>query len=260
MKRRDFIRSVSIGAAATLAPMAMATPRELKGIAYEEKQMYEWQVYSLSRGAAQLDNYFQRVLIPYLNRFGVKVGAFSSYGLETPSKQFYLLAYPNASVYYSLKHSMWKDDSFLKEAKPYFDETASAPIYTNVEISLCEAFDALPQFRQPAAERGLFEFRVYWSPNEEANQRKIHMFNNGEIDIFDAVKVNSVFYGEILAGPRMNALMYMTWFKDMASRDEAWKKFSAHPDWKRMSGMEQYKNTATNNTRIFLLPLSYSQL
>jgi hypothetical protein len=58
----------------------------------------------------------------------------------------------------------------------------------------------------------------------------------------------------------MPALLYLTWYKDEETRNEAWKKFVSHPEWKRMSALPEYAHTATNNQSIFLSPTPYSQL
>jgi len=113
--------------------------------------------------------------------------------------------------------------------------------------------------RTPDKSRTLFEYRNYYSPNEEANKRKIKMFNAEEIDLFDKVGINSVCYGEIFAGTRMPALIYLTWYKDEETRNEAWGAFGRHPDWNAMRNKPEYKNTATNNQFILLSPMQYSQ-
>ena len=110
----------------------------------------------------------------------------------------------------------------------------------------------------PDKNRTLFEFRLYHSPNEEANQRKVKMFNLEEIDVFDKVGINSVCYGEILSGTQMPALIYLTWYKNEKTRNEAWDKFRSHPDWIGMKDKPEYANTATNNTSILLSPMPYS--
>ena len=73
----------------------------------------------------------------------------------------------------------------------------------------------MPQMRIPEQSRGLFEFRLYRSPNEEANQRKISMFNDVEISIFDESGINSVCYGEVLAGSKMPSLIYLTSYENL---------------------------------------------
>ncbi|MCD7977419.1 MAG: NIPSNAP family protein [Tannerellaceae bacterium] len=199
-------------------------------------------------------------MIPAYNRQGIKVGAFSLFNKEEEEKRFYLFIYPDFSAYHTIKNNIWEDNVFRKAAQPFYDETAPEPVYSNYETFLSEAFDKIPQLRMPDKDRGLFELRLYHSPNDEANRRKVGMFNAEEIDVFDKVGIHSVFYGDILAGSRMPALMYLTWYKDKEAREEAWGKFGKHPDWIGMKDKPEYAHTATNNTSTYLLPLPYSQI
>ena len=86
------------------------------------------------------------------------------------------------------------------------------------------------------------------------------MFNDEEIKIFKDTKLNSVFFGEVIAGEHQPCLTYMLAFKDMEERDANWKVFSANPDWKRISSAAEYANSVSNIYRVFLKPLPYSQL
>jgi len=44
----------------------------------------------------------------------------------------------------------------------------------------------------------------------------------------------------------------------MKSHDECWAAFRIHPEWKRISSLDEYKNT-TSKTKAFLLhPTDYS--
>jgi hypothetical protein len=52
----------------------------------------------------------------------------------------------------------------------------------------------------------------------------------------------------------------MLHFKNMEERDANWKAFIDHPDWKKMSSMEEYANTVSNIIRRFLVPLDISQV
>ncbi|MDH6357667.1 NIPSNAP family protein [Parabacteroides sp. PF5-9] len=257
MKRRNFMK-VATTLAAIPAVNCVASTTSV--IPTSQKEIYEWRVYTLTGNGASLDPFFKDVLIPFYNRKKVKVGAFSLYKKEEVEQRWLLFIYPDMSTYYQLKKDIWKDQAFMQAAQPFYDATAPAPVYSNIETYLCEAFDKIPTHREPDKNRGLFEIRIYHSPNEEANQRKVRMFNVDEIDIFDKVGVNSVCYGEILAGPRMPALMYLLWYKDEEARSAAWTEFSKHPDWQRIRGLKEYAHTATNNQSIFFSPLPYSQL
>ena len=58
----------------------------------------------------------------------------------------------------------------------------------------------------------------------------------------------------------IHALAYKWVGAANTSYDANWKKFSAHPEWKRIVGLPEYANTVSNIHRVFLKPLKYSQL
>jgi hypothetical protein len=264
MKRRNFIKKA--GALSVAPVMGMASP--LKSLTSPNasssgaKEIYEWRIYSLSGDGDLLDSFFQDVLFPAYHRKKIKTGAFRLYKVKDGEKEqrHILFIYPDIKTYLQVKKTIWDDREFRQKAQAFYDTTAPVPVYSNFESYLSEAFDKIPVHRDPDPSRTLFEIRIYHSPNEEANQRKVKMFNKEEIDLFDNVTINSVLYGEILSGPRMPALLYLTWYKDENTRNEAWEKFRNHPNWKRMSALPEYAHTATDNQSIFLSPMLYSQL
>ena len=258
MKRRNFLKGSAIIAGATVAGQATAGARA----AIPEKEIYELRVYHFKNNGQKnkLGQFYQDAFIPTLNNNGVKVGAFGEYGQTEPPTIYYLLVYPSLAEYHRIKKAIWEDDVFAEKSKVYFDETAENGTYSRFQTYLLEAFDGIPQLRFPDKERGLFELRTYESNNEEAGQRKIHMFNHGELALFDETGLHATFFGEILAGPQMPALVYMLWFKDMAERDANWKKFSNHPGWSAMKTNPKYVNAISMVNRKFLIPLDYSQL
>lgn len=256
MERRNFMKMAgTLALTSVLKSSASSLPATTPG-----KEIYEWRIYTLTDKPDVLDDFYRNVLIPFYNRKGIKAGAFADWKPQEKSLRYYLFIYPDLATYHHLRNAIWEDSVFRSDAQHFFDMTASSPIYSNFETYLCEAFQKIPVHRLPDPERSLFEIRLYWSPNVEANQRKIGMFNKGEIDIFDKVGINSVCYGDILAGPRMPALIYLTWYKDEPTRAEAWKKFGSHPDWLHIKDLPEYSYTATNNRSILLSPLPYSQL
>ena len=224
-----------------------------------KKQIYEWRIYTLTGEGTVLDDYFEKALIPAYNRCDVSVGAFTLYNQEEKEQRYLLFVYPCLQTYNKVRQAVWNDPVFQSAARSFFEASAPDPAYSAYETYICEAFDKIPEMRIPDKNRTLFEFRLYHSPNEDANQRKIKMFNVEEIDLFDKVGINSVCYGEILSGTRMPALIYLTWSKDEATRNSAWAAFGAHPDWERMKSKPEYKNTATNNFVKLLSPLPFSQ-
>jgi hypothetical protein len=224
------------------------------------KNIYEWRIYTLTGDGQALDDYYSATLIPACNRLGVKVGAFSLFKPAELEQRYFLFTYRDWAAYLTAKQSLWQDSAFTKAAAPFFAATAPTPVYFEFQTFLCEAFNTMPTLLRPAPERTLFEFRNYKSPNEEANLRKIKMFESGEIAIFDKVGINSVCYGNVMAGPRMPSLVYLTWHKDEPTRNAAWKQFGSAPEWDAMRGLPEYANTATDNKVVLLSPMSYSQI
>jgi len=261
MERRNFVKLAGV-LAATLLLSVITSCNNQTATSEPGKEIYEWRVYTLTGDGTELDNYFKDVLIPAYNRKGIKVGAFKLFREEEQEKRHLVFIYPDICTYRKVAVEIWEDAEFRKAGQVFFDTFAPRKmnLYTNFETFVSEAFKSIPEHRMPDRSRTLFEVRIYWSPNEEANKRKVKMFDEGEIAIFDDCAINSVLYGDILAGPRMPALMYLVWYKDDEARREAWNKFRDHPDWQKMSGDPQYANTATSNTNILLSPMPYSQL
>ncbi|MDR2423119.1 MAG: NIPSNAP family protein [Prevotellaceae bacterium] len=226
-----------------------------------DRDIYEWRIYTLADENAELDNFYKDVLIPAYNRQGVSVGAFTTFKPDEKAEKqrYYLFVYPDINTFYKVQNAIWKDETFNRESKRFFEYSAQKPVYSNYESFLCEAFERVPHLLKPAADRTLFEFRLYQSPNAEANQRKIKMFNVEEINLFDKTGVNSVCYGKVLAGSQMPSLIYLIWHRSEETRTAAWNTFVNHEDWKRMKALPEYANTVTNIKVALLAPLSYSQ-
>ncbi len=258
MERRNFIKASALVAAASATGTAMAS----KSTPSASKEVYEWKVYHFKNGGAKskIDGFYKEALIPYLNKKGVKVGAFGEYSQSEPPVIYYLVIYPSLADYQTIKKELWKDSGFLQAAKGYFETTAELGTFTRYETYLLEAFDAFPQLHMPSKDRSLIELRTYENNNEEAGQRKIKMFNSEEIALFDKAGLRCVFFGEILAGPQMPALMYMLEFKDMEERKASWKKFGDSEGWNVLRNKQEYANTVSVVNKIFLLPLDYSQI
>jgi hypothetical protein len=84
------------------------------------------------------------------------------------------------------------------------------------------------------------------------------MFNKGEVDLFERLGFNALFYARVLSGSRMPNLMYMTCFDNKAGRDEHWKAFSNDAVWKQLSAMPEYAHNVSKSNIFFLQPVAYS--
>jgi|TARA_A200000159_G_scaffold164234_2_gene193102 hypothetical protein len=230
---------------------------------FGQKEYYELRTYTVPfNGSEQaLHDYFEDALLPALNRSGVEnIGVFEALGDPTPKQLFLLIPYQNISIYAEVIAALSKDDEYLVKRKAYDAVPHNKRVYTRFSSSFYIAFDGLPQMVKPAAGSQLFELRTYEGYSEDAVRRKVKMFNKEEFSIFEATGLHSVFFGEQVSGPLMPALTYMLSFSSMEERNTNWDKFRVHPEWKRVSGLAEYAHSVSDIKRIFLKPLSYSQL
>jgi len=128
---------------------------------------------------------------------------------------------------------------------------------------LLKAFKDMPVMK-PSPVKGprknrVYELRSYKSSTETLLKNKIKMFNKrGEIKLFDDLILMLFFYGEVLAGPDMPNLMYLTTFHNQKSRDEHWESFSNSPAWKKMVALPEYQSNVSEIEIHFLYPTEYS--
>lgn len=258
MERRSFLKKSAVVAGATLA----ASGLKANSIPGDEKDFYELKVFQLKGGGGrnQMKQFYTEAVIPFLNKRGAKVGAFNEYSQEDPPKIYILHAHKSPAEYYDAVQAMKTDPTFLDAAKTYMKLPADQPVFERYETFLAEAFDGIPRFKTPEKDRGLLELRTYESYNEDALSRKVKMFNVEELPLFEKVGLHPVFFGELMAGPQMPALVYMLWFKDMAERDANWAKFGSSPEWNTMKAKEEYANTVSKVNKKFLTPMDFSQM
>jgi hypothetical protein len=259
MERRKFIQSSLITTSALAAgQLAFADTTQAA-----KKELYEWREYEMHFGGSQntLHQYFEKALIPALNKQGIKnVGVFREIGKTDPAKIYVLIAYPSFEEYLPINTKLKADDEFIKNSASYVQVPAEKPLYNRIKTSLLVAFDGLPIMKLPPKSTRIFEVRTYEGYSEDAVRRKIKMFNDEEFPIFYRTKLNPVFFGEAIAGDTLPCLTYMLHFGSMEERDKNWAAFSADADWKKVLADPQYANTVSNIRRVFLEPLPYSQV
>jgi hypothetical protein len=230
---------------------------------YGQNELYELRAYDLNFGKSPngFYGYIENALIPALNRQGINdIGFFEEVGGALPKKVYLLIPYKSMNGFDQVTVGLEKDALFIEAAKQYMEMPKDKFPVKRYTISLFKAFDGLPKMLKPEKNSMIFELRTYEGYNEDAVNRKVKMFNEGELDIFHEVGLHSVFFGEKISGPNMPCLTYMLAFKDMSEREENWKKFGPHPEWKRIVKLPEYANTVSNISRVFLKPFSFSQL
>ncbi len=263
MKRRHFIQSSLIaGTSTALSPVTAFSA----DAARKKQEFYELRVYSLKDDGQQrlTEQYLAQAYIPALNRQGSKhVGVFTELQPEGHTRLFVVTQFPSLENFTGMDVKLAKDIDYQQVATDYLTAPADAPAYIRIQSSLLKAFSFMPNLVAPANKERIFELRRYESPTEYAGKKKIEMFNEGgEIEIFRKTGLTPVFFGETLIGDSRPNLTYMITFDNMEAHDRNWKTFGSDPEWKRISGMEEYadKKLISKIVRTFLKPTSYSQI
>jgi hypothetical protein len=257
MERREFINKSALATAALTAGLTGANAKSSEA----SKQIYELRVYEIRWNQAPLDNYLSKALIPALNRNGVKnIGAFSEIGKSEPAKLYLLIPYASFEEYGKVNAALRTDAEYKEASAAYNKIAVNDAVYSRYESALLLAFDGLPKMVVPKNEPRIFELRTYEGYSEDAVARKIKMFNESEFTIFNRVKLNPVFFGEMMSGKNLPCLIYMITFKNMEEREKNWKAFGQDEEWQKISKAPEYENTVSKIYKTFLEPLSYSQV
>jgi hypothetical protein len=136
--------------------------------------------------------------------------------------------------------------------------------YVRYERTLLRAFSGMPQLKPPPASKGghIFELRTYESNSASTLQKKIEMFNNGEMQIFQRLGMNPVFFGEALVGSKLPHLTYMLAYDDLAARDRVWKAFGSDPAWQKLRSTPGLSDNdiVSNISNMILRPASISDI
>jgi hypothetical protein len=269
MNRRSFIASLFCSGAVAFG-VAGASAAE-GAPAAGERAFVEVRTYTCSslEKRDKLLAVFDAALVPALNRQGVKgVGVFWSSAevndgnAAFATNVFVVIAHPDVASFTAGDRRLLADAQFMKDAAPIFEAPMKEPLYDACSVSLLYTFATLPQVTQVTRSPDrLLQLRIYNSYTIERNAKKVAMFEEGgEIGIFRACGMQPVFFGQALAGERISNLTYMLGFDNKDAKEEAWKRFRAHPDWLKLKADPQYKDTANKITNIVLRPSKGSQL
>ena len=219
--------------------------------------------------AAQLsavDNFLQAGLVPALTSAGFnRIGAFAAIDNDTAKdKRLYVFVPFRSLAQLQQVTDVANTALTTAGAAPYTNAAYNSPPFTRFETIILQSFTGMPVVKASGVQGDLaervYELRSYESATEALHQNKVRMFNSGEVDLFQRLGFNAVFYGQVVAGSRMPNLMYMTSFASKAARDEHWKMFGSDPQWKQMSSDPQYQNNVSHIDITFLRPTTYSKL
>ena len=202
-----------------------------------KRQYYELRYFQMRNGTQpqRANDFFGKHLMPAAKRVGMgPVGVFNPVFGENSPFLLALLTYPSfADAEHSLDKLMADSDfaaAIVEWHKP------AEPGYTRYENTLLRAFEGHPQLTPPPEFKAghIFELRTYESNNSLTLRKKIEMFNGGEMQIFQRLGMNPVFFGEAIVGTKLPHLTYMLAYEDLAARDRLWKAFGSDPEWQKL--------------------------
>ncbi|TVZ17011.1 NIPSNAP family protein [Maribacter sp. MAR_2009_72] len=234
----------------------------------QEREFYELKTYTIKNEDQEqrMDHYLEKAYLPALKRMGIPhIGVFKMHNDKfIPSNKIYILIpYKSLAEFESTEKLLALDKAHLTQGADYINASFDNPPYERINSVLMRAFPDMPKMRPTTVEGPrkdrVYELRSYESPTEALYKNKVHMFNEGgEVELFESLGFNAVFYAEVISGDRMPNLMYMTTFSDMNKRNDLWKNFSDSPKWKEISSMKKYQNNMNKLDKDLLYPTPYS--
>jgi hypothetical protein len=266
MKRREFLAAGGAGLAAlTTANALVANPIPIV------KQYIEVRKYTVKDADKRklLVETLDKALLPALNRQGIApAGVFVPLEKEAAYALNVFVVFPHQMPMEnitSVNTKLLADAEYRKAAAPIFETNSKDPVYTACETYLLNSFPSMPALETPqlgATKTPLhtmpdrvFEWRLYRSFNIERNAAKIKMFDEGgELPVFREVGLNPIFFGDVLAGNKLPALMYMVGCPSLEAHAEAWRLFGQHPKWREIRNLPEYADTATEIDKVVLKP------
>lgn len=209
-------------------------------------------------------DYLEKGTLPALQRAGAgPLGFFGS--VIGPESPFIVTVtqFPSVAAWETMRAKQSQDAEYRKAREAY--NSASGRSYERLETSLLRCFSSIPAIEVPPTSGNggrIFELRQYESPNGSTLERKIRMFDEGEIAIFRKAQMRPVFFGEMIAGTKMPNLVYMLAFESMAARDAAWSAFGSDPAWKELRTKPGNSDAeiVSNITNSILRPLPFSPI
>ena len=231
-----------------------------------DQQLIEIRFYHFrsAESAEKYDAMMENAVVPLMKRSEIgPVGVFKVLDSKELGKdaRVSIVAYDSLKQRLALRQSYVEDPDFWPNAKDYLMQERGNPACDRIESMLFQAFTGMPQLKVPGqGSSRRFELRTYKSENEIQGLLKVKMFNEGEIELFEKVGLNAVFYGEAIAAANLPQLTYMLVHDDKQAQDKAWRTFINHPDWKSLSSEEQYQVIKLDITKHMLEATSYSQI
>ncbi len=229
-------------------------------------ELQTWRLHNSPEGqGARLAEYLEHGLAPALARAGAKLcGAFAN--VIAPDGPYYVTLAEYASLAaFGTAVAELRTNEAHRAALEKLTAGEGTP-FVRMESSLLRSFDKMPAAvltdRAEKHAPRIFELRTYESPSFVALARKVGMFNDAEMGIFERLGMRPVFFGETIVGPRQPNLTYMLSYDDLAARDKLWRAFGSDPEWQKLRvqpGLTDPEIVA-NISNVILRPLAFSAI
>ncbi len=233
-------------------------------VAYLETKV--WRLHNTPENqSVRVADYLEHGLGPALTRAGGRLaGAFANVIGQDGPYYFTIAEYESFGALGEVLAKLRVDKEFQDQE----NKLAAGPglPFVRVESSILRCFDNKPQLTIPDKPEQrpsrIFELRTYESQSFSALTRKVGMFNNGEMQIFERLGMRPIFFGETLVGPRQPNVTYMLSYDSLAARDELWHVFGSDPEWNKLSRQPELKDEqiVANISNVILRPLSFSAI
>lgn len=238
MNRRNALGALA--ASPFLAGQALSAASQAAGGAGRQsgvtRQYYELRRYQLRNGVQpeRAKQFFEQHYLPAVKHIAAgPVGLFGSLVSEEGPFWLMLIPYRSFADAEHLDEKLMSDSGFAEAAAEW--NRPRDPGFVRYQNTLLRAFEGHPRITSPPAGHShVFELRTYESNDFSTLRRKIAMFNEGEMQIFQRLGMNPVFFGEAIVGDRMPHLTYMLAYDDLAARDRLWKSFGSDPAWAQL--------------------------
>ena len=235
-----------------------------------ERTIFQLKVYTIDTKAQELrlDSFLKEAFIPAMHRAGIShVGVFKP-AIDDPlygKRLVVLIPFKDIVQFENIEQVLRKDDAYQESGADYINAPHDDSPYLRIESILLRAFEdmpayGIPEFNTPKSER-IYELRSYQGATEKRYEKKVEMFNKGgEVKLFIDLGFQPIFFGEVISGPAMPNLMYLTTFENKPSQELHWESFQNSPVWKALKSDPQYENTVSHIDKYMLVPAEYSDL
>lgn len=236
-----------------------------QGSVPDDRQIYVVQIWQIpdEENRAGVLNFLNDHHLPALARQTVnRVGVFTVLDDETNHDVVVITPYQSLSQFEQVSRALSDDGDYQRAVRDMSQRELADPLFSRVDTRLLRAFAGMPQLELPvpADEHPdrVFELRLYESHTYDHAQRKVRMFNDGEIQLMKDVELGPVLFGESLSGPDLPNLIYLLSAPSAAAHQQHWQGFLNDPRWPEMRDLPEYKDTVSRIRNWMLEPTAFS--